>query len=388
MPSYFNKPSWASGGDQNEDAEFYCRAGQTFQDIVAANARERRANISQSRPHKRRRVSEPPEDQGISGSGDEQETAANSNIRLGSTPLRSKATQHDTKCVHLPRPRRASSSNDTTTTAINNHMPPAIKDPLANTQPDMQSNPASSLSIALNGKVDAKATQKTMSSTQTGASRTDQNTNYNNIVLQILITSPLANTKPLMVHRKMSQSLKGVRLAWCIRQNIPKDLHSTIFLTWKGRRLFDVTTCRSLNIDPRSDYTRQPSPFDEYFSNTNDYRICMEAVTEKIVAAGSRSPPNLLGSEPTAPATTESRDAEQHARNEIILKCPGFDDFRIRAPLTTRVSQIIETFREARGISPGLIVNLAFDGDRLDLKSCLADYEITDGDMVDALVKR
>ncbi|KAL4868739.1 hypothetical protein BDV12DRAFT_92072 [Aspergillus spectabilis] len=393
MRSYFNKPSWASRGDEHEDSEFYRRSVQTYEDIVATkkNARERRANPFQDIPHKRRRVSSSSKDGGTLGSDNEQETATETNLLLENTPLPPKAPQHDMDLANPPVPRRASSSNLSAITNTKDIITPTLEELLDKKPPGLKVDSASLLPVTVNnGKADADTTcsQDKISPTETGAPRADQNTAYNNAVVQILITSNIANTKPLIIHRKMSQSLKGVRLAWCARQDIPKEFHSTVFLTWKGRRLFDVTTCRSLNIDAHSVFTRELLPFDEYFSNNSDYRICMEAVTEKTFTAGYRSSPNLVGPEPTSPTAAASQDAEQHARSEIILKCPGLDDFKILAALTTRISHVVGAFREARGISPDLTVSLAFDGDRLDSQSCLADYEITDGDLVDVLVKK
>jgi len=72
-------------------------------------------------------------------------------------------------------------------------------------------------------------------------------------VLSLLIHSPLPDTTPLMVKRRLNQRLKEVRVAWIKKQQgvgaLPADLDmTTIFLTWRDKRLFDFTTCKSLGV--------------------------------------------------------------------------------------------------------------------------------------------
>lgn len=213
-------------------------------------------------------------------------------------------------------------------------------------------------------------------------------TAFDNTVIQILITSKIAKTKPLIIQNKISQPLKGARLAWCAYQGLPEESHSTIFLTWKGRRLFDVTSCRSLNFDAGSVITRDLPPFDAFFEKTDGSRIHMEAVTEEILAAGHESSPDMLGTGLTPLACTEeSPEATKHSRSEITLKCPGNGELKMCVLLTTSISQVVGAYRQAKDIPAAVAVQLAFDGHRLNPESCLADYEITDGDLVDVLVK-
>jgi hypothetical protein len=59
----------------------------------------------------------------------------------------------------------------------------------------------------------------------------------------------MPNTAPLLVKRKLSQSLGAVREAWCQKQNLPRDVADQVFFTWRGRRLYNVTTCQRLGIE-------------------------------------------------------------------------------------------------------------------------------------------
>ena len=66
--------------------------------------------------------------------------------------------------------------------------------------------------------------------------------------VKLFITSEIPGTKPLMVVLRLSQRLKELRVVWCDRQGFAKDFAEKVFLTHKMRRVFDVTTCRSLGL--------------------------------------------------------------------------------------------------------------------------------------------
>ncbi|KAL4737451.1 ubiquitin-2 like Rad60 SUMO-like-domain-containing protein [Aspergillus similis] len=394
MRSYFNKPSWASRTNEDEDSEFYRRAGQVYKDIVATNinARERRANCLQSNAHKRPRLSNSSHDEDASELRNEPEVAVKARTPVENSPPSQPALEHSTVNTSLTKPswaRQVLIYNEAPTVSTEGSSAPTPQDPPQSRMLDMRAESTPSPSTTINGAKANVHTNGRLDDTSAGdeqdITRSDRNTAYDDTVVHILITSEIANTKPLVIQRKMSQSLKGVRLAWCARQDLPKDLQSTVFLTWKGRRLFDVTTCRSLNI---SAYTSETSPFDEFFSDADACRVYMEAVTEEIYAARHRFSPNVAGVDPKSTGWTDSTAAEEHVKSEIILKCPGHGDLKIQVPLTTNISQLTGAFREARSISPGLAVYLAFDGDRLDPQSSLEDNEITDGDLVDVLIRQ
>ena len=68
------------------------------------------------------------------------------------------------------------------------------------------------------------------------------------ITMQILVTSTIAGTQPLIVTRTFSQRLKEVRLAWIRHQQLKNDQLDRAFLTYRGRRVFDVVSCKDLGV--------------------------------------------------------------------------------------------------------------------------------------------
>ncbi|KAL4788991.1 ubiquitin-2 like Rad60 SUMO-like-domain-containing protein [Aspergillus venezuelensis] len=388
MPSYFNKPSWAFRGVENEDTEFYRRAEQTYKDIVATdiNARQRREDSTKSTPHKRQRLSDSRKYQYATNPNVEQVTYTKSPTRMESSP----ALQDRTLSPNRPSTFHQASQDAPGPPATNSHDLMPMTSEASHQGALADSKSFSPSHHVIDEAVDAHVKSQLDDANaiaDRGASRSEGHTAHDNIVVQILITSQIPASRPLIFNRKMSQSLKAVRLAWCERQGLPRELASTVFLTWKGKRLFDVTTCRSLNIETQGSFTKELPLFDDHFSNPDGYRVHMEAVTEEMLAAGRG--PSLRTAEvvPTSftPAHSETEPQTQH---EITLKCPGLDDFKICVSSATRASQVVGAFCKSRRISSNSTVYLAFDGDRLDPDSYLSDYEITDGDMIDAIVKK
>ena len=66
--------------------------------------------------------------------------------------------------------------------------------------------------------------------------------------VQILVTSNIPDTEPLIVTRRLSQRLKDVKTAWVQHQRTPLVQLDHTFLTWRGKRVFDVVSCKGLGI--------------------------------------------------------------------------------------------------------------------------------------------
>lgn len=147
-------------------------------------------------------------------------------------------------------------------------------------------------------------------------------------ILQILITSSIENTTPLIVTRKVSQRLKDVRQAWAKRQNFSTEFSDTVFLTWRGKRVFDVTTCRSLGItvDAMGRISTKGCSWEE-----EEGQIHMEAMTAKILEAYKKAKRNKATGQEDVAVQEEAvavKDREPQVR--IILKAKGLDDFKLQ----------------------------------------------------------
>ena len=146
-------------------------------------------------------------------------------------------------------------------------------------------------------------------------------------VVQILITSSLPGTEPLIVSRRISQRLKDVRIAWVERQRFPLDLSARVFLTWRRKRLFDVTSCNSLGINAGP--TGSVMINGEYVGD-DEGRIHMEAMTPELFEASRKFQMHAVQEEQ---GSCQDRVADLEKTPElqirIICKAKGFADFKL-----------------------------------------------------------
>lgn len=150
--------------------------------------------------------------------------------------------------------------------------------------------------------------------------------------VEILITSRLENTIPLIVRRRLSQRLKDVRLTWCSKNQFAPDMASSVFLTWRGKRLFDVTSCKSLGIAVDRDGRVLARGQDDILVD-EDRKIHMEAMTEAIYEeyqkARRRATEQRHEDEEEEQAPVHQKPQDDQVR--IILKAKGFADFKLIA---------------------------------------------------------
>lgn len=165
--------------------------------------------------------------------------------------------------------------------------------------------------------------------------------------VKLLVTSPLPGTAPLIVSRKLSQNLQAVREAWLSKQPLDPSFAGRVFFTYKLRKVYDVTTVRSLGIKVDS-YGRIMT--NGPFANTDDEhaeKIHIEAVTDEAwqelkakKAAKDAPKPNKYLSDMAAADSrrasaegTPAVDGEAVAEEPLIkvtLKAKGHSDIKIK----------------------------------------------------------
>ncbi|KAL1303959.1 hypothetical protein AAFC00_000407 [Neodothiora populina] len=240
--------------------------------------------------------------------------------------------------------------------------------------------------------------------------------------VQLLITSPIPGATPLVVTRKLSQRLQEVREAWLSRQHAisPAIPHRDIFFTYRLRRLYDVTTCRSLNLRVDSDGHLIPDERD-FMDNDEtgvgreqEGKVHLEALTEELwlkmkdekrrarnrgsvprpagsdslLEAGATSSlgTQALPGDPSSqtPASTTTKDAVIR----ITMKAKGLKHVKLKIKPTTTFAKMANAARHKFGeqipIAPEQSVVLAFDGDTLEPPEGLVqDTEIEDMDSIE-----
>ena len=152
-------------------------------------------------------------------------------------------------------------------------------------------------------------------------------------VVSLLITSHIPNTNPLIVNRRLSQRLKDVRIAWCQRQKFTTEATQNVILTWRGRRLFDVSSCKSIGIgvDPLGNIVMKGEK--DIFGEANR-QIHLEAMTEEMLEVLKKAKEHTAAEDTTENAIEEieglpSQQLNQEQQIRIILKAKELKDFKL-----------------------------------------------------------
>ena len=203
------------------------------------------------------------------------------------------------------------------------------------------------------------------------------------LAVEILVTSVIEGTKPLRVRRKLSQGLKEVRLIWCDKQlisghPIPDSIKESIFLTWKGLRLWDLATCKSLGlkIDGSGHIMSNGEGFD------SQRRIHFEAWTQDLFDANQRQ---LKAKQDRGDSEDEPEVIEQavEQKMKLVMKARGMEPLKIFAKPTTTFERLAGAFRNSRDIPEGKDIILLFDGEKLDPNSTVEHVELDDMDNIE-----
>lgn len=228
-------------------------------------------------------------------------------------------------------------------------------------------------------------------------------------VIKIFITSKIENTEPLIVNRRLSQRLRDVRLAWCHRQNFSKEFTEKVFLTWRGCKLWDVTTCVRLGIAV-DEFDNILLKGQKDITGDEETHIHMEAMTEEILEEHKKLHKAPILNEPL-PGEDDVLEVEEKvekaAKIKIILKAKGYEDFKVSIgavghftytrssaiPLTNflcqslPISTLINAFRKEHKLGSNKKIILTFDGEKLDPHTIVQDTEISNLDFVEVYIK-
>lgn len=207
-------------------------------------------------------------------------------------------------------------------------------------------------------------------------------------VLQIFITSPIENTRALIVQRKLSQALREVRFAYCEKQQFSPEFAKRTFFVHRGIRVFDNTTCKGLGIHVEPDGSLSDRMGG--ISTIEGHRIDVELVTPEIFEAQQKQRTRLLSpdieeNDEQVEEQGPEKDAEPNIR--LNLKSKGFDEFKATIKPSTTLASLVAMFRSERNIGEEKELALVFDGDRLPLDSTVADNDLEDQDGIHVEIK-
>ena len=386
----FNKPSWSKPQALSNGANLFHRSNQTYVDSAAEVERERKKKLarkererarredSEARSGKRRRISSDEEDENNGSSSDEKSSQVEEH-KVAPTPSKK-------DCVSISTPVSPQTSRVSPKTLLERYEA-AIDAKVSSIEKKLKAKPSDIINIdddendlelqadkddddiavvnpprpsglddqppsdeefpelarqardkARRKRLEADIVSTTPDPSPSGSSNSQLQRSQSlhqstppppapDPVLQILITSTVPNTEPLIVNRKLSQRLKEVRITWTERQQFTSDFAESVFLTWRGRRLFDVASCKSLGItvDPNGNIRTRGDSLEDL-----DGKIHMEAMTAEIFEAYKKAKMHEVAEGREAPAEEPVfKEEKKEVQIRIILKARGFADVKI-----------------------------------------------------------
>ena len=166
--------------------------------------------------------------------------------------------------------------------------------------------------------------------------------------VKLFISSELPDTKPLIVYRKLSQRLQEIRKVWCKQQGFTEEHANDIFLTHRMKKLYDVTTCKSLGLYV-SEQGQLAMKGAEGLAGVD--QVHLEAVTEELFARlkarkdyEERKRQGLLSSEEEAKAATPETQAPPTDEPLIHLKLRAkghHGEYRLRVKPVRKMPLIV-----------------------------------------------
>ena len=386
----FNKPSWSKPQALTNGANLFHRSNQTYVDSAAEAERERKKKLarkerekacredSEARLGKRRRISSDEEDESNGSSSDEKSshvearkvvptprTKERTTLPTPVSPQKTRVSPKnlleryeaaiDAKVLGIEEKLKAKPSDiiniedddndlelqadkDDDDIAIVNPPRPSGSDGQPPSDEEFPELARQARDKARRKRLEADVVSVTPDPSPSGSSTSQLQRSQSlhqstppppapDPVLQILITSTIPNTEPLIVNRKLSQRLKEVRITWTERQQFTSDFAEGVFLTWRGRRLFDVASCKSLGItvDSNGNIRTKGDSLDDL-----DGKIHMEAMTAEIFETYKKAKMHEVAEGADGPTEEPIlKEEKKEPQIRIILKARGFADVKI-----------------------------------------------------------
>ncbi|KIW71959.1 hypothetical protein PV04_00185 [Phialophora macrospora] len=235
--------------------------------------------------------------------------------------------------------------------------------------------------------------------------------------VKILISSEIPNTKPLIVKRRASQSLKQVKEFWCRKFELDETVARQVFFTWNGTRLFDSTTMRGILRGLKKDAWQKGKnrygtsadgqdeqnargdgdEFDEKSAkDPSNGKIMLEAMTQDMydrqqqrqregTADSSQQDQyqNLQGrAEEQAPSQSDGAIIIRLVSNNKDL-----EPMQLRVRPHTTIGKIMRGYAATRNVDEGKTPWLIFDGDRLEPEMTVEEVGFEDEEQVEVSIR-
>ena len=212
--------------------------------------------------------------------------------------------------------------------------------------------------------------------------------------VQLLVTSEMENTNPLIVKVRTSQTLARPRQAWCQRQGFDETLTQDVFLTWRDHRVYDSTTVARLgvSVDPMGFVTVQGD--NTVYTEDDVPKIHLQAWTADLYsqyqrekAAEQKQYLKSVSAPTEFPEDVREEEGKGKEGGEkkiaLVLRAKGLPDWKVKANTHTTFEHLARAYRKAMGVEEGRAVSLFFDGERLRPMDRVGDSEVEELDTVE-----
>ncbi|KAK5321873.1 hypothetical protein LTR93_006111 [Exophiala xenobiotica] len=222
--------------------------------------------------------------------------------------------------------------------------------------------------------------------------------------VRILIQSDIPDTKPLIVKRKASQSLKQVKEFWCKKWGLDDSMTRKVFFTWRGTRLFDSTTMRGIILKLKKDYRQQSASVSlddggeeededkDKDKDPSEGNIMLEAMTPELYEEKQRQREREQQAQTQQDEEHEEVEAATPAPADdgaivIRLVAQNLEPMQLRVRPHTTMAKVMRGFAAMRKVDEGKTAWLIFDGERLDPERTVGDVELEDEDEVEVSIR-
>ena len=210
---------------------------------------------------------------------------------------------------------------------------------------------------------------------------TDANSTIVEPIVEILVTSRIQGSKPVGVKRKLYGKLREVRWAWCDKQvfngeKMSAELKESIFLTWKGNKLYDFSNCSGCVEGGKLS-----------MGSVGDGKVHLEAWTEETFEAWKKGHEAKQRGEREHSEDEPVPEPEPVQRTRLIMKSRDFSDYKLMVKRHTTIQKIMDAFRREKNVPDEKDITLHFDGDKLEPDDKVEDTELGDMDSVEVHIQ-
>ncbi|CAI6341574.1 unnamed protein product [Periconia digitata] len=428
----FNRAKWQTQAPKAEDepeVDIFSHSND-FEDIIAEEARQkleakkkaeaaRKRKADELRSRAKRKASEEAEGhvaRKASGGSSQCQTGSNLRSPAPQSPVRSKspldtlATRYEsfTRSSNISSSKSSQQQSNTITlddsdgedsSQVYSQRPFS---PTRSTMP-IHTVPSASPSdieegedpalVELRSKARARAAERAARASKTSETPEKQDEQAQSPAVQLLMTSEIPNTVPLIVKVRLNTTLERPRTAWCQRQGFTPAQSRDVFITFKMREIYDTTKIERLDLTHVGNGTVRMKGDETYYDETNLARPQVQLWTRELFeeykkreaeeAAAGKACEQLSSLEQPEPEP----EPEQVPQIHLHLRAKNKTIWKIIVKPDTTISHLMDGYKQSRDIPAEQPITLMIDDERLKPMDVISDYEIEDNDTIDVYLK-